>query len=128
MLTVVMVCTFNACFSHCLNSLFLDFPWSLNHILPFWSGAEHHDFHHMAFTNNFSTSFRWWDRIFGTDVKYQEYRARVKAMVNKMGGTCTKEQQAAIEHKLLEEVEAEGLKAAAEAEGETTPGKTTKVQ
>ena len=107
---------------------FLDFPWSLNHILPFWSGAEHHDFHHMAFTNNFSTSFRWWDRIFGTDVKYREYRARVNAMVTKMGGACTKEQQAAIEHKLLEEVEAEGLRAAAEAEGETTTGKTVKVQ
>ena len=117
-------------FSRCLDNLnlfFLDFPWSLNHILPFWSGAEHHDFHHMAFTNNFSTSFRWWDRIFGTDIKYREYRARVNAMMRKMGGGCTKEQQAAIEHKLLEEVEAEGLRAAAEAEGETT-GKTVKVQ
>ena len=28
-----------------------DFPWSLHNFLPFWSGAEHHDFHHMAFTN-----------------------------------------------------------------------------
>ena len=80
----------------------------------------------MAFTNNFSTSFRWWDRIFGTDVKYREYRARVNAMVKNMGGACTKEQQAAIEHKLLEEVEAEGLRASAEAEGETV--KSTKVQ
>ena len=128
MLTVVTVRPFSDSCSCCLDKLnffFLDFPWSLNHILPFWSGAEHHDFHHMAFTNNFSTSFRWWDRIFGTDIKYREYRARVNAMVNKMGGTCTKEQQAAIEHKLLEEVEAEGLRAAAEAEGET---KTLKVQ
>ena len=81
----------------------------------------------MAFTNNFSTSFRWCDRIFGTDIKYREYRARVNAMVTKMGG-ATKEQQAAIEHKLLEEVEAEGLRAAAEAEGETSTGKTLKVQ
>ncbi|KAF8881606.1 C-4 methyl sterol oxidase [Infundibulicybe gibba] len=81
-----------------------DFPWSLQHILPFWSGAEHHDFHHMAFTNNFSTSFRWWDRIFGTDTKYQEYRA------------C----------KLMAEVEAEGIRAEAEAEGSAP--KTVKVQ
>ncbi|KAF8804072.1 C4-methyl sterol oxidase [Phlegmacium glaucopus] len=102
-----------------------DFPWSLNRIIPFWSGAEHHDFHHMAFTNNFSTSFRWWDRIFGTDVKYREYRARVNAAMENMGGACTKEQQAAIEQKLLVEVEAEGLRAAAEAEGNT---KTEKVQ
>lgn len=28
-----------------------DFPWSLRNIFPLWSGAEHHDFHHMAFTN-----------------------------------------------------------------------------
>jgi methylsterol monooxygenase len=84
----------------------------------------------MAFTNNFSTSFRWWDRIFGTDVKYREYRARVNAMVTKMGGACTKEQQAAIEHKLLERwrLRVCGLRAAAEAEGETTTGKTVKVQ
>ena len=80
----------------------------------------------MAFTNNFSTSFRWWDRIFGTDVKYREYRARVKSMMENMGSACTKEQQAAIEQKLLVEVEAEGLKAAAEAEGVTR--KTMKVQ
>ena len=62
----------------------------LHNILPFWSGAEHHDFHHMAFTNNFSTSFRWWDRIFGTDAKYRAYRARVdaakKAMKNSTKG------------------------------------------
>ena len=45
-----------------------------------------------------------------------------------MGGACTKEQQAAIEHKLLEEVEVEGLRAAAEAEGETTTCKTVKVE
>lgn len=80
----------------------------------------------MAFTNNFSTSFRWWDRVFGTDIKYREYRARVTAAMEKMGGACTKEQQAAIEHKLLVQVEAEGLRAAAEAEGKTT--KTEKVQ
>jgi methylsterol monooxygenase len=23
-----------------------DFPWSLNKFIPFWSGADHHDFHH----------------------------------------------------------------------------------
>lgn len=56
-----------------------DFPWSLHNIIPFWSGAEHHDFHHMTFTNNFSTSFRWWDRIFGTDNKFQAHLAKKKA-------------------------------------------------
>ncbi|KAF9584158.1 C-4 sterol methyl oxidase [Lunasporangiospora selenospora] len=53
-----------------------DFPWSTHNWLPFWSGAEHHDYHHMAFTNNFATSFRWWDHIFGTNKKYIAYKER----------------------------------------------------
>ena len=97
-----------------LTTELLDFPWSLHNIIPFWSGAEHHDFHHMAFTNNYSTSFRWWDRIFGTDNKYREYRARVKAAKATMK-YATKEQLLAVEQKLMAEVEAEGLRAEAEA-------------
>lgn len=54
-----------------------DFPWSLRHWLPFWAGADHHDFHHQAFVNCYSTSFRWWDYMLGTDNKYHAYRARV---------------------------------------------------
>ncbi|EDR13647.1 C4-methyl sterol oxidase [Laccaria bicolor S238N-H82] len=102
-----------------------DFPWSLHNIIPFWSGAEHHDFHHMAFTNNFSTSFRWWDRIFGTDDKYRQYRARVKAAKNAMKN-ASKEEQEKMEQKLKDEVEAEGIRAEAEAEGSAP--KTVKVQ
>ncbi|KAJ3481574.1 hypothetical protein NLJ89_g12197 [Agrocybe chaxingu] len=66
----------------------------------------------MAFTNNFSTSFHWWDRIFGTDTKYREYRARVKAAKKAM----SKEQQLEFERKLMAQVEAEGIVAEAEAE------------
>lgn len=69
----------------------------------------------MAFTNNFSTSFRWCDRIFGTDNKYREYRARVKAAKSSMKG-ATQEQLRRAEQKLLDEAEAEGLRAEAEAE------------
>lgn len=25
-----------------------DFPWSLNKLIPFWGGAEKHDFHHQC--------------------------------------------------------------------------------
>jgi methylsterol monooxygenase len=92
-----------------------DFPWSLHNIVPFWSGAEHHDFHHMAFTNNFSTSFRWWDRIFGTDDKYRAYRARVKAAKKAMKNASAEDIKN-FEEKLMNEVEAEGIKAEAEAE------------
>ncbi|KAG6878824.1 hypothetical protein C0992_007445, partial [Termitomyces sp. T32_za158] len=104
------------CLEYKADTIVIDFPWSLQHILPFWSGAEHHDFHHMAFTNNFSTSFRWWDRIFGTDSKYREYRTRV-AIAKKAMKNASEEARAAIEKKLLEEVEAEGIRAEAEAEG-----------
>ncbi|KAI9178797.1 C-4 sterol methyl oxidase [Blastocladiella emersonii ATCC 22665] len=53
-----------------------DFPWSLNKFVPFWSGADHHDFHHQNFIGNYSTSFRWWDFFMGTEGKYHLVRAR----------------------------------------------------
>lgn len=86
-----------------------DFPWSLQHIIPFWSGADHHDFHHMAFTNNYATSFRWWDHLFGTDAKYRAYKAKVHA--------ANVGDRAALEKKLLEETEREGMVAEKAAEG-----------
>ncbi|KAG2148809.1 hypothetical protein DEU56DRAFT_782322 [Suillus clintonianus] len=104
-----------------------DFPWSLQHIIPFWSGAEHHDFHHMAFTNNFSTSFRWCDRIFGTDDKYREYRARISAQKASMKNKSKAEREEA-ERNLIAEIEAEGQRAEAIAEGSIPAPKTVKVQ
>ncbi|KAF7335788.1 C4-methyl sterol oxidase [Mycena venus] len=74
-------------------------------LVPFWSSADHHDFHHMAFTNKFSTSFRWCDRFFGTDDKYRAYYKRVKEMRSK---GATKEACESMERKLMAEVEAEG--------------------
>lgn len=44
-----------------------DFPWSLNKILPFWAGAEHHDEHHHFFIGNYASSFRWWDAVLKTE-------------------------------------------------------------
>ena len=79
----------------------------------------------MAFTNNYSTSFRWWDRIFGTDDKYRAYRTRVKAAKKAMKN-ASKEEVDALERKFLAEVEAEGIRAEAEAEG--SAAKTLKVQ
>ncbi|KAI0073346.1 C4-methyl sterol oxidase [Panus rudis PR-1116 ss-1] len=93
-----------------------DFPWSLQHWLPFWSGAEHHDFHHMAFVNNFSTSFRWCDRLFGTDDKYRIYRKKIQA-AKKAG--MSPEEFKAMEKRLCEEAEREGVVAEKEAESYT---------
>ncbi|KAI8886205.1 hypothetical protein K501DRAFT_321967 [Backusella circina FSU 941] len=53
-----------------------DFPWSLCHWVPFWAGADHHDYHHQAFIGNYASSFRWWDYVLGTDNKYRAYRKR----------------------------------------------------
>lgn len=80
-----------------------DFPWGTRHWLPFWSGAEHHDYHHMAFVNNYSTSFRWWDHLLGTDDKYNAYRARVAA--------AKASERAAVEAKENEMTEREGMEA-----------------
>ncbi|GAA5859694.1 hypothetical protein JCM5296_004482 [Sporobolomyces johnsonii] len=56
-----------------------DFPWSLNKFLPIWAGADHHDYHHSAFQDCYSTSFRWWDTLMGTDSKYHAFRDKQKA-------------------------------------------------
>ncbi|KAG8810413.1 C-4 sterol methyl oxidase [Serendipita sp. 400] len=82
--------------------LWIRFPWLVQHIFPFWSGADHHDFHHMAFTNNYSTSFRWWDHLFGTDDKYRAYKAKLKA-AKSQGKDVRK-----LEEELLEQTEKEG--------------------
>jgi len=91
------------------------FPWSLHNFIPFWSGADHHDFHHMAFTNNYATSFRWWDRICGTDDKYRAYKKRLAAAKAALKNG-SKEKEKALEQKMLDEVVKEGLKAEAEIE------------
>ena len=90
-----------------------DFPWSLQHILPFWAGADHHDFHHMAFVNNFSTSFRWCDYVMGTDNKYHDYVTRVRAAKK---AAKSPEELKALEQRLASEAQAEGLRAEAEVE------------
>ncbi|KAJ3111075.1 C-4 sterol methyl oxidase [Phlyctochytrium bullatum] len=56
-----------------------DFPWSLHHWIPFWGGADFHDYHHMAFNGNYSSTFRHWDWIFGTDAGYNAHCAKSRA-------------------------------------------------
>jgi len=62
--------------------------------------AEHHDFH-MAITNNYSISFRWWDWAFNTDIKYRKYREKVKAAKAGMKN-ATQEERDAFERKLID--------------------------
>jgi len=52
-----------------------NFPWSLNNWIPFWGGAEFHDYHHMSFTNNYSSTFTVWDSVFKTSDKYKKWKS-----------------------------------------------------
>ncbi|KAF8500503.1 hypothetical protein F5888DRAFT_1881058 [Russula emetica] len=65
--------------------------------IPDTSGAEYHDFHHMAFVKNFSTSFRWWDRLLGTDKKYLAYGERVRTATKGLDAA----QRKAVEEKMV---------------------------
>lgn len=42
----------------------------------FLIGARFHDFHHYNFVGNYSSSFVWWDKLFGTDKQYRDYCAK----------------------------------------------------
>lgn len=39
------------------------------HTLSRRAGAQFHDYHHMTFKSNYSSTFTVWDHVFGTDVK-----------------------------------------------------------
>ncbi|XP_064644357.1 methylsterol monooxygenase 1-like [Lineus longissimus] len=54
-----------------------DIPYlNIFHLIPFYGGAKFHDFHHMNFNGNYSSTFTWWDKIFGTDAQYKEYQKK----------------------------------------------------
>jgi len=46
------------------------FPWNPTRFIPFWGGAHFHDFHHETFVGNYSSTFTYMDRIFGTSKSY----------------------------------------------------------
>ncbi|KAJ3327105.1 C-4 sterol methyl oxidase [Blyttiomyces sp. JEL0837] len=56
-----------------------DFPWSIHHWIPIWGGADFHDYHHMAFIGNYSSTFRHWDWICGTDSGYKAHCQKLRA-------------------------------------------------
>ncbi|XP_064614284.1 methylsterol monooxygenase 1-like [Liolophura sinensis] len=51
-----------------------DVPYlNIFHLIPFYGGSRFHDFHHRNFIGNYSSTFTWWDKIFGTDQQYKEF-------------------------------------------------------
>jgi methylsterol monooxygenase len=60
----------------------------LHHFIPFWAGAEFHDYHHQvrtlffkilitqAFVGNYASSFRFWDWLFGTSKAFNQWKEK----------------------------------------------------
>lgn len=46
-----------------------DFPWYPMNFIPFYGGARAHDLHHAKFLGNYSSTFTWWDKWMGTELK-----------------------------------------------------------
>ena len=46
---------------------------------PHLAGSKAHDFHHYNFNGNYSSTFTWWDKLFGTDSQYKEFMAKQAA-------------------------------------------------
>lgn len=61
----------------------------------------------MTFNNNFATSFRWCDRIMGTDKNYLRYIERVKRM-RASNIRATQQELMEMEGKLMTQFEAAG--------------------
>ncbi|XP_029140659.1 methylsterol monooxygenase 1-like, partial [Protobothrops mucrosquamatus] len=55
-----------------------DIPLNPLHLLPFYAGSRFHDFHHTNFNGNYSSTFTWWDKLFGTDSQYNSYKGKMK--------------------------------------------------
>ncbi|KAL7981812.1 hypothetical protein Chor_000869 [Crotalus horridus] len=62
-----------------------DIPLNPLHLLPFYAGSRFHDFHHMNFNGNYSSTFTWWDKLFGTDSQYNSYKGKMKKEKDTMG-------------------------------------------
>ncbi|CAN6466557.1 unnamed protein product [Victoria cruziana] len=54
-----------------------DFPWSPTKLIPFYGGAEYHDYHHFVGKShsNFASIFTYCDYIYGTDKGYRYQKA-----------------------------------------------------
>ncbi|KAL1327623.1 hypothetical protein AAHE18_13G314600 [Arachis hypogaea] len=60
------------------------FPWSPSNFLPLYGGADFHDYHHRLLytkSGNYSSTFTYMDRIFGTDIGYRKLKASKSAEI-----------------------------------------------
>ncbi|XP_054810183.1 methylsterol monooxygenase 1-1-like isoform X2 [Prosopis cineraria] len=60
-----------------------DIPWSPTKYIPFYAGAEHHDYHHYVggqSHSNFASVFTYCDYIYGTDKGYRYHRKMIRKL------------------------------------------------
>ncbi|CAH8275681.1 unnamed protein product [Arabidopsis lyrata] len=60
-----------------------DFPWTLTKYIPFYGGAEYHDYHHYVggqSQSNFASVFTYCDYIYGTDKGYRFQKKLLQQM------------------------------------------------
>ncbi|CAM8879939.1 unnamed protein product [Rhodiola kirilowii] len=60
-----------------------DFPWSVTKYIPFYGGADHHDYHHYVggqSQSNFASTFTYCDYIYGTDKGYRYQKKILQKM------------------------------------------------
>ncbi|CAN1186100.1 Methylsterol monooxygenase 1-1, partial [Linum perenne] len=64
-----------------------DFPWSLTKYIPFYGGADYHDYHHYVggqSQSNFASVFTYCDFIYGTDKGYRYQKKVLQKMREEM--------------------------------------------
>ncbi|KAL1371292.1 hypothetical protein HN51_001504 [Arachis hypogaea] len=60
-----------------------EFPWAITKLIPFYGGADHHDYHHYVggqSHSNFASVFTYCDFIYGTDKGYRYQKKMQKKL------------------------------------------------
>ncbi|KAF6168829.1 hypothetical protein GIB67_042136 [Kingdonia uniflora] len=64
-----------------------DFPWTPTKYIPFYGGAEYHDYHHYVggqSQSNFASVFTYCDYIYGTDKGYRYQKQHLQKLKEKL--------------------------------------------
>lgn len=67
-----------------------DFPWTPTKYIPFYGGAEYHDYHHYVggqSQSNFASVFTYCDYIYGTDKGYRYQKQHLGKVREKWGSS-----------------------------------------
>ncbi|GMJ00372.1 sterol-4alpha-methyl oxidase 1-1 [Hibiscus trionum] len=65
-----------------------DFPWTPTRFIPFYGGADYHDYHHYVggqSQSNFASVFTYCDYIYGTDKGYRYHKKVLRKLKEESG-------------------------------------------